>query len=255
MSGDPPSTALPSVSVITVCRNAAATIERTLASVAACAYPKLEYVVVDGSSTDGTLQILERHRGAITKLVSEPDGGISDALNKAIALSEGEYHILVHADDALRPDALERLARAAAAAPSAQVVCGRVAVTSGGKLVRTFVPEPSKLTQKMSVPHMGALVRKQAWQLVGGYDVRRRIAMDHQFMLRILRRFGPGSFYTVDEIIAEYSLGGVSDRHVLRGFVELRANLIEEGCSSFGANVAFLKLVAKSGIARVLRGG
>ena len=104
--------AVPTISAITICKNSAATIERALLSVTSSAYPKLQYVIVDGGSTDGTLAVIERHRAHVAKLVSEPDGGISEALNKAIALSDGEYHIIVHADDELLPGALERLGEA-----------------------------------------------------------------------------------------------------------------------------------------------
>ncbi|HUN74985.1 MAG TPA: glycosyltransferase family 2 protein [Steroidobacteraceae bacterium] len=246
--------ALPFVSVVTICKNAAATIERTLAGVAACGYAALEHVVVDGGSTDGTLELLERHRGRIDKLISEPDEGISDALNKAIALSEGEYHIIAHADDVLLPESLAKLADAAVAHSAAQVVCGRVAVMDQGRLCRMFLPEPAKLMQKMSVPHMGALVRKEAWEAVGGYDRARRIAMDHQFMLRVMRRFGPDAFYAIDDLVAEHSLGGVSDRRVQQGFQELRENLIEAGVSSFAAHTSYLMLLLKSKIARAFRG-
>jgi glycosyltransferase involved in cell wall biosynthesis len=245
----------PSISVITVCKNAAPTIERTLASIAQCRYPNLERVVVDGGSTDGTLEILDRYRERVDKLVSEPDEGISDALNKAIALSSGEYHIIVHADDVIRSEALEMLSAAAGADRGAQVICGRVAVIDKGRLVRMFVPDPNKLTQKMSVPHMGALIRKQAWSAVGGYDLRRRIAMDHLLMLQILRRFGISAFRTVDVLVANYSLGGLSDRQIVNGFRELRANLLEEGCGRLAANTAYLTLLVKSRIARAVRAG
>ena len=241
----------PSVSVITVCKNSAATIERTLESVVGCSYPGVQYVVVDGCSKDGTQAILARYRRHISKLISEPDLGISDALNKAIGLTDGEYHILVHADDVLLPGALECLAEAAVDS-EAQVICGRAAVVNGARLVRLFVPEPAKLARKMSIPHMGALVRKQAWQAVGGYDLRRRIAMDHLFMLRILGRYGLAGFRTVDSVVARYSLGGLSDRHVMRGFREVRDNLLEEGVGRWSAQHAYVTLIVKARIARIL---
>jgi len=245
--------ALPTISAITICRNSAATIERALLSVTRSAYPKLQYVIVDGGSTDGTLAVIERHRAHVAKLVSEPDEGISDALNKAIALSDGEYHIIVHADDELLPGALERLVEAAQTS-DAQVICGRaLVVTDDERLVRTFKPEPAKLLQKMSIPHMGALIRRAAWEAVGGYDVRRRIAMDHHFMLKILRKYGPDAFTSIDHPVARYSLGGVSDRQVMRGFRELRQNLIEAGVGRLHAYRAYGVLVCKARVSRLIR--
>jgi glycosyltransferase involved in cell wall biosynthesis len=238
------------ISVITICKNAVRTIERAIRSVVSCSYPQLEYVVVDGQSTDGTLEVVQKYRDRITTLISEPDRGISDALNKAITLTTSRYHILVHADDILLPSGLRTLAAAAESSPGADVICGRVEVMCADVKVRDFIPEPAKLTRKMSVPHMGALVRKDAWQLAGGYDARRRVAMDHLLMLRILLRHGVGAFHVVDEVVARYSLGGVSDRLALQGFRELRDNLIEEGCGRFAANTAYCTLFLKSRIAR-----
>lgn len=243
----------PTISAITICRNSATTIERALQSVIRNAYPKLQYVIVDGASTDGTLDVIERYRSHVAKLVSEPDGGISEALNKAISLSEGEYHIIVHADDELLPGALERLGEAARAR-DAEVICGTaLVVTREDRLVRTFRPEPAKLLEKMSIPHMGSLIRRAAWEAVGGYDVRRRIAMDHHFMLKILQKYGPGAFKSIDHPVARYSLGGVSDRQVMRGFRELRQNLIEAGVGKLHAYRAYGVLVCKVRVARLIR--
>lgn len=247
-------TRCPSISVVTVCRNAAATIERTLLSVARSSYPSLEYVVVDGGSTDGTLDVIRRYGKHVTKLVSEPDQGISDALNKAISMTRGEFHIIVHADDELLPGALEALGRATIG-DDAQVFCGNAVVMEGERIVRTFRAQPEKLRKKMSIPHMGALVRRDAWSAVGGYDLRRRIAMDHMFMLAIRHRFGQGAFRKVDQVVARYSLGGLSDREAARGFAELRQNLIDAGAGRLNAYRAYVTLVMKSRLARVLGRG
>jgi glycosyltransferase involved in cell wall biosynthesis len=235
----------PSVSVITICKNAGTTIERTLSSVADCNYPRLQYVVVDGGSTDDTLAHIGRFASHIDKFVSEPDNGISD-----VQLSDGKYHLVVHADDVLIPESIDKMA--GAARQDAQVICGSVIVLSNRGFVRRFVPQPDKLRSKMSVPHMGALISKDAWEAVGGYDTRRRIAMDHLLMLRILNRFGLDAFSVVDETVAKYSLGGVSDRHVDRGFREVRDNLIEEGSRKFPANAAYVQLMVKSRVARLI---
>lgn len=244
----------PSISLVTICRNAAPTIERTLLSVIEAAPPGTEYVVVDGGSTDGTVEILHRYRSCISHLVSEPDRGISDALNKGIAMTTGRYHLLVHADDVILPQALDVL-RAAAEFSGAQVVCGSADVVRDAHVVRRFVAQPDRLTQKMSIPHMAALVSKEAWQRVGGYDLRRRIAMDHLFMLKILQAYGPAAFSVVDQVVARYSLGGVSDREVLQGFREVRDNLVDAGFGRMHALSAYAVLVMKSRLARLLRIG
>jgi glycosyltransferase involved in cell wall biosynthesis len=93
------SSSVPLISIITICKNAGGTIAKTLASVRDCQYPRLEYVIVDGGSTDDTQTLIQQYSSCVDKYVSEPDNGISDALNKAVDLSSGDYHLVVHADD------------------------------------------------------------------------------------------------------------------------------------------------------------
>ena len=99
---------------------------------------------------------------------------------------------------------------------------------------------------------MGSLIRKDAWEALGRYDTRRKIAMDHLLMLRILMRYGLSGFSVVDTVVANYSLGGVSDRQVAVGFREVRDNLLEEGIGRLSANKAYLELMIKSRIARAI---
>ncbi len=245
---------LPSISIVTICKNASATISRTLESVARCDYPRLEYVVVDGGSTDGTVALIRRHRVRIDKFICEADAGISDALNKGVRASAGDYHLVVHADDTMVPEALSVLAQCARTRQSS-VVSGSVLVVGARGPVRRFKPQPRLLTRKMSIPHMGSIIKKDAWAAVGGYDLRKSIAMDHLLMLKILKRFGPDAFSVVDTIVAEYCLGGVSDRQVDLGFRELRDNLTEEGGCALAAATAYAALMIKSRIARLIGRG
>src|SRR5690606_7209080 len=98
----------PLVTVALVCRNAAAVIEDTLKTIHGQTWPRRELVVVDGGSTDGTLDILGRHRDRIDRLVSEPDKGVYDAMNKAARLGRGDYVVFINAGDGFhRPEALE----------------------------------------------------------------------------------------------------------------------------------------------------
>ena len=89
----------PKISVITVVRNGAATIEDTIRSVASQDYPRIEHVVIDGASTDGTLDIVRRQRDKIAAFQSEPDRGMYDAMNKGLALATGEIVGFLNADD------------------------------------------------------------------------------------------------------------------------------------------------------------
>lgn len=98
-------------SIVTVCRNAEKTIERTIRSVIAQTYPNKEFVVIDGASSDGTRAILEKYRDKIDVVVSEPDKGIYDAMNKGVSRATGDYVIFINADDYFYDDrALEHAA-------------------------------------------------------------------------------------------------------------------------------------------------
>ncbi len=97
----------PKVTIITVAYNAQATIEATILSVLAQSYKSLEYIIIDGGSTDGTLQIIKKYEDKISKYISEPDKGIADGFNKGIALATGDWIGMINADDQYTPNAVE----------------------------------------------------------------------------------------------------------------------------------------------------
>ena len=95
--------AYPKITIITACLNAARTVEATIRSVLDQNYPNLEYIIIDGVSTDGTLEIVDKYEDKITKIVSEPDKGIYDAFNKGISLATGDLIGILNADDFYAP--------------------------------------------------------------------------------------------------------------------------------------------------------
>src|SRR6187402_2271204 len=100
----------PLISIVTVVYNAKETIERTIKSVISQSYKNIEYIVIDGGSTDGTLDIINKYKSDISKLVSEKDKGIADAMNKGIGYAKGELIGLINADDWYEEGALEKVA-------------------------------------------------------------------------------------------------------------------------------------------------
>jgi glycosyltransferase involved in cell wall biosynthesis len=129
---------LPTITVITPSFNAAATIEQTLRSVREQDYPYIEHVVVDGGSTDGTVEILERAEGV--RFVSESDRGLSHAMNKGVAMAGGSVVGWLNADDIYLPGALRAVGEAFAAHPEAEWVTGRCLIIDGaGREIRKGV--------------------------------------------------------------------------------------------------------------------
>ena len=104
--------ALPLVSIITVCRNSAETLEQCLQSVSAQSYENIEHIVIDGASTDGTLDLIRKYEHVLDYCVSEPDDGLYQAMNKGLSLAAGDYILILNSDDWYVPDCVESLVKA-----------------------------------------------------------------------------------------------------------------------------------------------
>lgn len=200
---------LPLVTIITICRNASATLPRTLASVAAQTYPHIEYIVIDGASTDGTADLIRAHP-AVTFWISEPDQGIVDAFNKGLARASGEWVGILNADDWYEPDAIARVLETVKNA-DADVIHGAVRYWEGEISRELYYPCQKKLTREMTINHPSVFVRRSVYEAEGGFDPAFRLAMDYELLLRFYVR-GYRFKELGDTILANMSYGGVSDQ-------------------------------------------
>jgi glycosyltransferase involved in cell wall biosynthesis len=194
-----PPVELPSISIVTPCLNAVDTIEEAVESVRAQAYPGVEHVVVDGGSTDGTVELLDRLG---VRYVSEPDDGRVDAANKGVALTSGEVVAWLNADDRYEPGALLQVGRAFAADPDLAWVTGYCRIIDGdGREIRKPITAyknlllrhwsyPLYLTQNF-VSDPATFVRRAALREAGELDPRYRISHDYDLWLRVGRRHRP----------------------------------------------------------------
>jgi len=191
---------LPSVSVITPCLNARATIEQTLESVSAQGYPQIEHVLVDGGSTDGTLEVLERAEGI--RFVSEPDRGRPDAVNKGVAISSGEVIGFLNADDYYEPGAVDAVGEALARRPGAVWATGYCHIVdgAGAEMRRPVTAWKNLLLRRYSyglyltqnfVSDPATFVRRSALERVGPLDVSLKISHDYDLWLRVARLGDP----------------------------------------------------------------
>lgn len=206
------------ISVITVCFNSAGTIADALRSVAAQTHPDIEHIVVDGASRDDTLRVISAHSASVSKLVSEPDAGIYDAMNKGIALATGDYVGFLNADDMLAsPSALAALAAAASDAGGADAVYGDLSYVGQDRTDRVIrhwksgAFRRSRLGFGWMPPHPTFYVKRSTLENFGGFDLRFKIAADYDFMLRCLSRPGVCVAY-VPEVIVRMRMGGASNR-------------------------------------------
>ncbi|HXD56264.1 MAG TPA: glycosyltransferase family 2 protein [Thermoleophilaceae bacterium] len=229
----------PSITVVTPCLNARATLEEALASVRSQDYDRVEHVVVDGGSTDGTVELLEKAEGI--RFVSEPDRGLSDAMNKGIGMAQGDVIGWLNADDMYLPGALSKVARAFEEHPDALWATGRCRIIDGaGREIRKPVTAYKNffldhysyslyLTQNfISAP--ATFVHKRGHEQAGLYDERFRISMDYDLFLRLGKLADPVvideelSCFRMAHEIASLSMSGFD-----RQFKEHAQNAREHG--------------------------
>jgi glycosyltransferase involved in cell wall biosynthesis len=181
------------ISIITVSYNSAATIARTLRSVASQTYSDLEHLVIDGQSTDNTVQVVEANFHHRLNLVSEPDSGIYDAMNKGVQRTSGELIGILNSDDFyVHSNVLNEVAATFSADSSLDVVLGDVDFVESGDLtkrIRLYRASGFKTWMfrfGFMPPHPAVFVRKSAYDRVGHYKLGYKIAADFDFLLRLL---------------------------------------------------------------------
>lgn len=199
------------VSVITPCFNSEKTIERTIRSVLGQDYKNLEYVIVDGGSADRTLEIVKQYQPLFQgrmKVISEPDHGIYDAMNKGIRNASGDLIGIINSDDFYEPDAV-RTVVSAMNGEKYQILYGMLRVFHGNVEVRVTMPKHENLEEEM-IAHPTCFATKAVYQDFGMFDTSYRSCADHDFMLR-MKENGKVSFVPVYQILASFAEGdGIS---------------------------------------------
>lgn len=198
------------VSVITVCYNSARTIETTIQSVLGQTYEDVEYVIVDGGSTDGTIDLIKKYETKLSAWISGPDCGLYDAMNKGIRMATGDIVGIINSDDWYEADVIRKVA-ACFKDNSIDVVHGNMTVVSeDGRCRAASAPgtDPADIFFRMAYYHPTVFVRADAYRKYGMFDLNYKIAADYQMMLRLYTA-GAGFFY-LNENIAYFRLGGIS---------------------------------------------
>lgn len=208
------------ISIITVVWNNVKTIKDTIDSVLSQTYKNIEYIVIDGGSTDGTLSLLESRRDQLSALVSEPDEGIYDAMNKGIKLAKGDVIGFLNSDDFYLNDKV--ISKVASEferdifldASYANVIY--VDQTNTSKIIRYFKTGEFKqgLFLKGWCPaHPTFFVRKSVYERNGNFDLNYHFASDVELMMRFLEIHKIKSLY-IPEVMVKMRMGGVSNRNL-----------------------------------------
>ena len=211
----------PEVSVITVCRNSSDTIAKTFDSVLDQQFADMEYIVIDGASTDGTLSIIDDYRDRFTgrgirmHLTSEPDQGIYDAMNKGIMASRGSLIAILNSDDKYEPNALDKMHQAASDHQEVGIfyVFIRQFYNSQELVVHRYnydcILTDLSAGIHSAAQHPTCFIRRSVYEEIGAYDPSYKLAADYDFLLRA-KKYGI-CFFPVDQVIASFALGGATD--------------------------------------------
>ena len=207
------------VSIITVCLNSADTIEDTIKSAISQDYKNIEHIVVDGGSTDGTLDVIGRYKGKIAKVISEPDEGIYDAMNKGIRLATGDVVGFLNAGDFYAVETAISQVVTSFQKNDCEVVYADleyVAENNPGKTVRRWISRPyqSGLFKKgWHPPHPTFFAKKIIFDKYGGFDLSYDIGADYELMLRFLEKHSVKSCY-IPSVLVKMRSGGISNKNL-----------------------------------------
>ncbi len=218
------------ISIVTAVYNRERTIGEALASVASQSHGNVEHLIIDGASKDATLAIVRSLTDPRVVLVSEPDNGIYDALNKGITRATGDVIGLMHSDDLFAHDRVLEKVAAAFADPAIDLVYGDldyVAAADVSRVVRHWRSgdySPEKLRRGWMPPHPTVFARARVFKDHGLYDTSYRIAADYEAMLRFFGRAGLRSAY-IPEVLVKMRTGGLSNRSLGHIMLKSREDL------------------------------
>jgi len=244
------------VSIITPSFNSSGYLRETIESVLSQDYPAIEYIIVDGGSTDGTVEIIREYADRDKRItwISEPDSGIADAFNKGISMASGDIIGILNSDDRYAPEALRTVAAAVAAHPECDVFHGNMLRYQGDAPL--FLLKPSDVERniwhEMPLNHPATFVTHKAYRQVGHFDTGLKIAMDYDMMLRL--HTAGFCFWHIDEVLAHMRYGGASDAGVLAGLVEVFRVSVRQGYPRWKASFWMVRNGLLRSVKNIIRG-
>ena len=218
-------------------------------------YGDFEYIIIDGGSTDGTLEIIKNFAAEDDRIrwISEPDDGISDAFNKGLALATGDVVGILNSDDTYSPGALGIVAQAYLSNPGADVFHGEMIRFQDETPL--FLLKPGKVGEniwyEMPLNHPATFVTRRAYTLVGGFDVGLQVAMDYELVLRLYR--SGYRFQYIDRVLANMRYGGASDERFLAARREVLAVTVAAGYPRWRAVCWFVTKAGMNIVKNLLR--
>lgn len=214
------------ISVIIPTLNSASSLEKTLLSVLRQQDANVQVIIIDGGSQDDTLKIIQQYKQHIAHWESSQDNGISEALNKGIKQSTGHIISILNSDDCWEENTLRFIRSSVAKSPSTGIFCGKVRFIDP-VTQQTYIRSPNlrNIKKRMSVFHPSLFITKSSYELVGQYSEEFYLAMDSEWIHRALK--ANIKFCMLNEVLANMSLGGLSDKHYFASLNEYRKSVIQ----------------------------
>ncbi|PKP50204.1 MAG: glycosyltransferase [Bacteroidetes bacterium HGW-Bacteroidetes-12] len=176
----------PLVSIITVVFNGEKHLEQTIKSVLEQTYTNIEYIIIDGASTDGTLNIIKKYETQITTFISEKDTGIYNAMNKGLALATGEIIGILNADDYYYEKTIELVVQAFIKS-KAEIIYGNLVKQrsfEGNNYFKEVAPNISLMEKTMPIFHPATFVKKEVYEKIGNFNEKYKLSADYDFIYR-----------------------------------------------------------------------
>jgi glycosyltransferase involved in cell wall biosynthesis len=236
------------ITIVTVVFNSEQFLEETIQSVINQTYDNVEYIIIDGGSTDGTLEIIRKYENAIDYWVSEKDKGISDAFNKGIGLSQGDMIGIINADDWYESNTIQKNAIAFNEFKP-DVICGKLQCWKDSEKGYIFSSNPSLLYKEMTINHPTVFVKKMIYKRFGLFKVNYKYAMDYELMLRF--KMNGAKFLYLEHVLANMRLEGVSDKNWGKALAECKDTKLEY-FSFLSVNGYYYFQILRGSVSRVL---
>ena len=201
----------PLVSIITVVYNGELHLQDTIDSIKNQTYKHLEYIVIDGNSTDKTVEIIKQNEASINHWISEPDHGIYDAMNKGVSKAQGDIIAILNADDIYYSDAIEKVVEHFNSTKT-DIVFGNLTKLNsiaGEEFERIETPDYSRIETTMSIFHPSTFVRSSVYKELGMFNTKFKVSADYEFVLRC--HLNGVNFSYLDYSTTKFRMTGVSN--------------------------------------------